>query len=105
MPFTPRPLFLALRFTQDTVSSNFSDGGTLTDVVNQLRRGQLSPDDFPTIRIVEHNGKLYSLDNRRLAAFKAAQLDEIPVNRLDLADPAVKAEFLKKFNPVNDGFK
>ncbi|MEQ1904914.1 MAG: hypothetical protein ABL888_12070 [Pirellulaceae bacterium] len=92
-----------IRFTQDTVSPNFSDGGTLSDVVNQLRRGQLSADDFPTIRVVEHNGKLYSLDNRRLTAFKAAQLDDIPVQRLDLADPAVKAEFLKKFKPINDG--
>lgn len=77
--------------------------GTLTDAVNGLRHGTLSVDDFPPIRVVEHNGRLYSLDNRRLSAFKAAQLDDIPIQRLDLDDPAVKAEFLKKFNPINDG--
>lgn len=73
-------------------------------LVNRLRRGgDLTADDFPTIRVVEHNGNLYSLDNRRLTAFKAAQLDDIPVQRLDLADPAVKAEFLRKFRPIIDG--
>jgi hypothetical protein len=93
-----------IRFSQDTVSPNFSDGGTLTDVVGQLRSGQLSANKFPTIRIVEHNGKIYSLDNRRLSAFKAAQLEDIPVQRLELSDPAVRAEFLKKFKPINDGW-
>jgi hypothetical protein len=52
---------------------------------------------------MEYNGKFYSLDNRHRTAFKAAQLKDIPVQRLDLADPAVKAEFLKTFNPINDG--
>jgi hypothetical protein len=93
-----------IRFSQDTVSPNFSNGGTLTDVVGQLRSGKLSADQFPTIRVVEHNGKLYSLDNRRLSAFKAAQLEDIPIQRLDLSDPAVRAEFLKKFKPINDGW-
>jgi hypothetical protein len=92
-----------IRFTQDTVSPNFSKGGTLTNAVNRLRSGKLSADDFPAIRVVEHNGKLYSLDNRRLSAFKAAQLDDIPIQRLDLADSVVRSEFLKKFNPINDG--
>jgi hypothetical protein len=93
-----------IRFSQDTVSPNFSDGGTLTGVVGQLRSGQLSANKFPTIRVVEHNGKLYSLDNRRLSAFKAAQLEDVPVQRLELSDPAVRAEFLKKFKPINDGW-
>jgi hypothetical protein len=93
-----------IRFTQDTVSTNFSDGGTITDVVNQLRNGKLSADEFPTIRTVEHNGKIYSLDNRRLSAFKAAQIEDIPIQRLDLSNPAVRAEFLKKFKPINDGW-
>lgn len=44
-----------------------------------------------------------SLDNRRLTVFKAAQVDSVPVQRLSLSDPAVQAEFLKKFKPINDG--
>ncbi|WP_209725729.1 MULTISPECIES: LysM peptidoglycan-binding domain-containing protein [Asticcacaulis] len=92
-----------IRFTQDTVSPNFSDGGTINDAVAQLRNGAVSADDFPAIRLVEHDGKLWSLDNRRLVAFNAAQLDNIPVKTLDMSDPSVRAEFLKKFRPVNDG--
>ena len=92
-----------IRFTQDTVSPNFSDGGTLTDAVRQLRSGQITAADFPTIRVVERNGQLFSLDNRRLTAFKAAQLDEVPVQRLNLSDPAVQKEFARKFRPVNGG--
>jgi hypothetical protein len=38
-----------------------------------------------------------------LTVFKAAQVDSVPVQRLSLSDPAVQAEFLKKFKPINDG--
>ena len=92
-----------IRFTQDTVSPNFSDGGNISDTINQLRTGQISVNDFPTIRTVNYDGNVWTLDNRRLAVFSAAQVDEIPVQMLDLSDPAVNAEFLKKFNPINDG--
>jgi hypothetical protein len=92
-----------IRCTQDTVSPNFSDGGTLSDAVNQLRSGTITADSFPAIRVVEHNGKVYSLDNRRLTIFNAAEQDSVPIKRLSLSAPDVKAEFLKKFRPINDG--
>ncbi|MCY2981903.1 MAG: hypothetical protein NTU79_24850 [Planctomycetota bacterium] len=92
-----------IRFSQDTVSPFFSTGGHLDDAVNALRRNPSAVDNFPIIRVVEHNSKLYSLDNRRLAVFTAAQVDSVPVQRLYLSDPAVQAEFLKKFKPINDG--
>src|SRR5262249_49239293 len=94
-----------IRFTQDTVSPNFSDGGTISDAVRGLRQGVLRVDDFPPIRVVEYKGNLYTLDNRRLTVFKAAQVDEIPVRRVELDDPGIRAEFLKKFNPIEGGTK
>ena len=48
-----------IRLTQDTVSPNFSTGGHLYDAVRTLRSNPSSVDNFPTIRVVEHNGKLY----------------------------------------------
>jgi hypothetical protein len=52
---------------------------------------------------VEHNGSLVTLDNRRLAAFQNAGIESIPTQRLSLSDPAVAAEFAKKYNPINGG--
>lgn len=92
-----------IRFTQDTVSPNFSDGGTLNEAIQYLRAGKELVTKYPTIRVVKYNGNYYSLDNRRLTVFKAAQVNEIPVQLLDLNDPAVRNEFLKKFHQVNGG--
>ncbi|NHZ67128.1 RHS repeat-associated core domain-containing protein, partial [Massilia genomosp. 1] len=92
-----------IRFTQDTVSPNFSDGGTISEAVAALRSGRIKPDDFPAIRVVEKNGITYSLDNRRLATFSAAQVKSVPVQRLSLTNPEVMAEFLKKFKPIQGG--
>jgi len=50
---------------------------------------------------VEFNGKLYTLDNRRLVAFQMADTD-IPVARLPWSPP-VGAEFVDKFQPVYEG--
>jgi len=54
------------------------------------------------IRVVERNGQLITLDNRRLLAFQAAGV-KIPIKRVSLTDPDIAKEFAKKFNPVNGG--
>lgn len=41
----------------------------LSIVLDELQRGSLLPSDFPAIRVVQHDGRLYSLDNRRLWLF------------------------------------
>ncbi len=48
-----------IRFTQDTVSPNFSDGGTITETIRDLLAGNISADEIPTIRVVEVDGKLF----------------------------------------------
>ncbi len=75
-----------IRFTQSTASPNFSKGGTVNDTIQGLRTGKVTPQDIPTIRVVEHNGKLYTLDNRRLVAFQNAGVKEIPIRRVSLRD-------------------
>ena len=94
-----------IRFTQPTASPNFSTGGhTITSTAKQLAAGK-SPTSLPSIRVVEHNGQLFSLDNRRLAAFQAAGVKEIPIQRVSLSDPVIRTEFQKKFNPIDGGSK
>jgi hypothetical protein len=46
------------------------------DLAESLRSGRVSPKDVPPIRLVERDGFLIGLDNRRLQAF---QLARVPV--------------------------
>lgn len=41
----------------------------LREVAQQLQAGELLPADLPPMRVVRHEGRLYSLDNRRLWLF------------------------------------
>jgi len=95
-----------IHFTQDTISPYFSDRpGTISDTIRALREGHVTPDEIPVIRVVEYNGKHWSLDNRRLAAFQSASLRDIPIERLSLRDADVLAEFRDKFKPIEGGRK
>ncbi|GAE90969.1 hypothetical protein JCM21531_4637 [Acetivibrio straminisolvens JCM 21531] len=66
-----------IRFTQDSISATFKDGSSVDDLINGLKSGKISPNDVPAIRIFEKDGVIYSLDNRRLYAFKEAGIDNI----------------------------
>jgi Flp pilus assembly pilin Flp len=90
-------------FSQPTISQNFSSGHTINETVDALKSGKLKPTDLPPIRVIEKDGRLITLDNRRLAAFEAAGVKEIPVQKVSLSDPAIAKEFRRKFNPVNGG--
>jgi hypothetical protein len=63
------------------------------------RSGRISPHDVPPMRVFEWRGNLYTLDNRRLAAFSSAGVD-IPVR---LATPQEIAEEAWKFTTQNEG--
>ena len=68
----------SVRFSQDSISSNFKNGNSVSDTAAELRNGDVSADDFPPVRLVERDGNLYTLDNRRLAAFQQAGLPDVP---------------------------
>jgi hypothetical protein len=88
-----------VRFSQDSISYRFKDGSTIDDLARGLRSGQINPDDVPPIRLVERDGKLYTLDNRRLEAFRRAGVD-IPYR---MAMPGEIASEAWKFTTQNDG--
>jgi hypothetical protein len=92
----------SIGFSQSTVSSTFSDGvNTIDSTAAALRAGRLRPEDLGNpIRLVQHQGRLFSLDNRRLAAFSAAGIDDVPVEVISLNTRSVRREFRSKFNPV-----
>jgi hypothetical protein len=90
-----------IRFTQATASPNLSSGPsrTITELVAALRAdpglaGRMS------LEVVEYQGSLYSLNNRRLAALCAAQVDEVLIQQLSLSNPEVRRRFV---NQVRDG--
>jgi hypothetical protein len=53
---------------------------TVLNNATALKNGALKPTDLPAIKIwQDSSGKLWTLDHRRLAAFKLSGLKEIPV--------------------------
>ena len=63
-----------VRFTQDSISANFRDGRSVQELIDNMRSGSVVPDDLPALRVFEENGKIYSLDNRRLFAAKESKI-------------------------------
>jgi hypothetical protein len=61
-----------VRFSQGSISYRFRDGGTIEDLAQGLRSGRIQPSDVPSLRLVEKDGLFYTLDNRRLEAFRRA---------------------------------
>lgn len=107
LPRTGRVDPSGVRFSQDSISPSFSEAkfGTIDDLTAGLRefaesggaRG-INPAGVKPIRIVERDGGVFTLDNRRLKAFQDAG-GEVPFQRLD-AVPR-RQEF--KFTTQNQG--
>jgi RHS repeat-associated protein len=93
-----------VRFSQEDHSPNFSDtrkSATVDDLAEGLRSGSVKASDVPPIRIVSKDGVLYTLDNRRLAAFQRAGV-QIPYR---MATPEEYAQAVRKgkFSTKNEG--
>jgi hypothetical protein len=88
-----------VRFSQSTISYRFRDGRTIDDLAEDLRSGRVSPEDVPPVRVSERLGSLYTLDNRRLEAFRRARVDVPYV----LATDADVAAEVWKFTTTNEG--
>ncbi len=52
-----------IRYTQNSIKGTFKDGSSVDDIINGLKKGSISPDDVPAIRVFEKGGHTYSLDN------------------------------------------
>mmetsp|Transcript_47672 Transcript_47672/g.132934 ORF Transcript_47672/g.132934 Transcript_47672/m.132934 type:complete len:106 (-) Transcript_47672:360-677(-) len=66
-----------LMYPQDGISAWFSCGRSVMEAVEQLRSGEVCVEDFPPIKVVQYRGELWSMDNRRLFAFKEAGITEV----------------------------
>jgi hypothetical protein len=55
-----------LRFTHDRIKSRFGSGASIYETLEQLQLGKLHPFDLPPLDVCEHNGKWWSMSNRRL---------------------------------------
>ena len=51
--------------------------------------------------VFEQNGKLWTVDNRRLVAFKAAGLERIPVVRVNPNSPQMARKIAERMNPID----
>ncbi|MFI9112904.1 RHS repeat domain-containing protein [Streptomyces venezuelae] len=67
----------AVRYSQDSIKGSFKDGQSFEQAIDALKEGRTKASDFPAIRIFEQQGKIYTLDNRRLYVFKEAN---VPIN-------------------------
>jgi hypothetical protein len=94
-----------IRFTQDTASPNYSDGRTISETIEGLKINPEKAETISPIRVVENDGKFWTLDNRRLVAFQNARIKEIPVIIESLTSPKILKEFTKKFAPIEGGKK
>lgn len=89
----------AVRFSQSSISRNFSAGGSVDDLAASLRSGTTKPGDIPAMRLVERDNQLFMLDNRRLEAFRRAETP-IPYR---MATPQEAAAEAGKFTTRNNG--
>ena len=89
----------AVRFSQSSISRNFSAGGTIDDLAAGLRNGSVNPTSIPPVRLVERGGSMSTLDNRRLWSFQQA---EVPIP-YRMATPQEAAAEAWKFTTTNGG--
>jgi hypothetical protein len=88
-----------VRFSQSNISPQFREGGTVAEMVAGLKSGSIAPGSVQPIRLVVRNGQLFTLDNRRLAAFQQAGV-AVPYR---MATPQEAAAEAWKFTTRNGG--
>ena len=90
-------------YTQDSIGRKFSDGRSVDDMITGLKNGSITADDVPAIRVFEQDGKIFTLDNRRLYAFKQAGMSQINVRWVNPSAPNIVRELAWKFTTINGG--
>jgi len=61
-----------VRFSQESIKGLFKAGGTIEEMAEGLKNGTVAPAGVAPIRLVEKEGQWFTLDNRRLEAFRRA---------------------------------
>ena len=87
-----------IRFSQNSIKGSFKEGGGLEDFVKDLKLGNIDASKIEPIRIVEKDGLIFTLDNRRLYSFQKAGIN-IPYIKLN----EIPKKELFKFSTTNQG--
>jgi hypothetical protein len=90
-----------VRFSQDSAKRSFADGRSVDAMVQGLKSGAIKPNSVRPVRLVNRNGVLYSLDNRRLGAFQEA--GKMMPYRMATAREIRRAEKIGRFSTKNGG--
>ena len=61
-----------VRFSQSSIKSTFANDGGLDELAQGLKNGTIDPASISPIRLLERDGQMFTLDNRRLEAFRRA---------------------------------
>jgi hypothetical protein len=88
-----------IRFSQSSIGRRFSDGREVAELAEGLQSGSIDPANVDPIRLVERDGKLYTLDNRRLEAFRRA--GKFVPYRMATEEEVAREGW--KFTTTNDG--
>ena len=65
----------SIMFTQDSIKDRFQDGNTLLETALQIARQDIGKRDIRMITVVAFSdGRLFALDNRRLAVFRLLEM-------------------------------
>jgi hypothetical protein len=89
----------SVRFSQRSIAATFRDGSSADELAVRLRDGTIDPVSLPEIQLIERDGTLYSLDNRRLYA--AQQAGVTVRHRMATAEEIRQERY--KFTTINDG--
>lgn len=88
-----------IRFSQDSAGENFRRPyGSVDDFTSDLSSKNIDQNSVSPIRLVEKDGMVFTLDNRRLYAYQKANV-EVPYQKLE----AIPKRELFKFTTKNDG--
>ena len=86
-----------IRFSQDSIRREFREKskGTFEDLAKGLADGSVDPRSVPPIRLVERDGHLITLDNRRLQAYRMAGVDipTVMASPKDVAEAIERGKF------------
>ena len=61
-----------VRCSQSSIKSTFKEGGTIAELAESLKSGAADAANVFPVRLMEREGVLFALDNRRMEAFRRA---------------------------------
>jgi hypothetical protein len=88
-------------FTQDTGFSTFTDKRWLAQTMYEIAKTKLNPQDLPLLRVCRsEDGRLWSLDNRRLYVLRECKVRSILVELIDHTNECLEYT-CKRFGMIN----